>query len=110
MIGTVLEALGAGLVVAGLLLATIALVGLLRLPDANLLGQLHAAGLLTGPAVIAVLLAAVGTRNAEIATSAALVVVFLLVTAPLSSHAIARAAHRRDDDDEGRRAADAGRR
>jgi monovalent cation/proton antiporter MnhG/PhaG subunit len=110
MIGTVLEALGAGLIVAGLVLATIALVGLLRLPDANLLGQLHAAGLLTGPAVLAVLLAAVGTGNGEIVTSAVLVFAFLLVTAPLSAHAIARAAHRRGADDEGRRAEDAGRR
>ena len=57
---------------AGLALATIALIGLLRMPD--IFAQLHAAGLVTGPA---------------------LVLVFLLVTSPLSSHAIAQAARRR---------------
>jgi monovalent cation/proton antiporter MnhG/PhaG subunit len=57
--------------------------------------QLHAAGLITGPATIAILLAALATDRAEIITSAVLVVVFVLITAPLSSHAIARAAHER---------------
>lgn len=110
MAGTVLEVLGVALIGIGLVLATIGLYGLLRLPDSDILGQLHAAGLLTGPAVIAVLLAAVDTRNAEVVTSAALVVVFLVVTAPLSSHAIARAAHRREGEGEERRADDASRR
>ena len=58
-------------------------------------GQLHAAGLVTGPAVILILLASAASRSAEIATSAALVIVFVLVTAPLSGHAIAQAARKR---------------
>jgi multicomponent Na+:H+ antiporter subunit G len=48
----------------------------------------------TGPATLLVLLAAVGTQNVEILTSAALVLVFVLVTSPLSGHAIAQAARR----------------
>jgi multicomponent Na+:H+ antiporter subunit G len=93
--GTLLSALGGIVLVLGLLLATIGLYGLLRRPD--IFHQLHAAGLVTGPATILVLLAAVGTRSAEIITSAVLVILFVLVTAPLSGHAIAQAAFRRAD-------------
>ena len=91
--GTLLSALGGIVLVLGLLLATIGLYGLLRRPD--IFHQLHAAGLVTGPATILVLLAAVGTRSAEIITSAVLVILFVLVTSPLSTHAIAQAARRR---------------
>jgi len=89
----VLDIVGAFLLGLGLLLATVGLYGLLRIPD--IFHQLHPAGLVTGPAVILVLLAAVSTGNAEIITSAALVILFLLVTSPLSTHAIAQAARRR---------------
>jgi multicomponent Na+:H+ antiporter subunit G len=84
---------GAVLLALGLLLATIGLYGMLRIPD--IFHQLHPAGLVTGPAVILVLLAAVFTGSAEIITSAALVLVFVLITSPLSTHAIAQAARRR---------------
>lgn len=93
MIGTAIDVLASGLVMLGLALATIGLYGLLRKPD--IFHQLHPAGLVTGPAVILILLASFGTRNAEIITSAALVVAFVLVTSPLSGHAIARAARHR---------------
>ena len=66
---------------------------LLRMPD--IFHQLHPNGLVTGPAVILVLLASICTGSAEIITSAALVILFVLITAPLSSHAIAQAAHDR---------------
>ena len=89
----VLEIIGAVLVALGLLLATIGLYGMLRFPD--IFHQLHPAGLVTGPAVILVLLAAVASGSAEIITSAALVILFVLVTSPLSTHAIAQAARRR---------------
>ena len=89
----VLDIVGAFLLGLGLLLATVGLYGLLRIPD--IFHQLHPAGLVTGPAVILVLLAAVGTGSAEIITSAALVLLFVLITSPLSAHAIAQAARRR---------------
>ena len=89
----VLDIVGAALIALGLLLATIGLYGLLRFPD--IFHQLHPAGLVAGPAVILVLLAAVATGSAEIVTSAALVLLFVLVTSPLSTHAIAQAARRR---------------
>jgi multicomponent Na+:H+ antiporter subunit G len=84
---------GAVLLALGLLLATIGLYGMLRIPD--IFHQLHPAGLVTGPAVILVLLAAAFTASAEIITSAALVILFVLITSPLSTHAIAQAARRR---------------
>ena len=88
-----LGAIGTALLATGLVLATIALYGLLRMPD--IFHQLHAAGLVTGPALVLILLAALASGSAEIITSAALVLVFILVTSPLSSHAIAQAARRR---------------
>ncbi|HET6689817.1 MAG TPA: monovalent cation/H(+) antiporter subunit G [Miltoncostaeaceae bacterium] len=91
--GAVLDALGVVVLMLGLLLATIGLYGLLRMPD--IFHQVHPGGLVTGPAVILVLLAAPATRSAEIITSAALVLVFVLITSPLAGHAIARAARRR---------------
>src|SRR4051794_7554204 len=87
------DVVGSVLLVLGLLLATIGLYGLLRMPE--IFHQLHPAGLVTGPAVILVLLAAVATGSAEIITSAVLVLLFVLVTSPLSTHAIAQAARRR---------------
>jgi multicomponent Na+:H+ antiporter subunit G len=89
----VLDVLGAVLLTLGLMLATIGLYGLLRMPE--IFHQLHSAGLITGPAVILVLLASVATGSGEIITSAVLVILFVLITSPLSTHAIAQAARRR---------------
>lgn len=100
MLGSVLEIVGMGALLLGLSLATIAIYGLLRMP--NVFHQLHAAGLLSGPAVILVLLASIGTGHVAIITSATLIALFVMVTAPLSGHAIAEAAlHRTRSDDAG---------
>jgi multicomponent Na+:H+ antiporter subunit G len=93
MLATLLDVLAIVLLGLGLTLATIALYGLLRMDD--VFHQLHPNGLITGPAVILVLLGSICTGSAEIMTSAALVILFVLITAPLSSHAIAQAAHER---------------
>jgi multicomponent Na+:H+ antiporter subunit G len=90
MAGTMLDVIAAALLFGGLLLATIGLYGLLRMND--IFHQLHPAGMVSGPALLLVLLAAIGTGSAEIITSAGLVFVFLLVTSSLSNHAIAHAA------------------
>src|SRR6185437_7925768 len=89
----VLDIIGAVLLALGLTLATIGLYGLLRMPD--IFHQLHPAGLVSGPAVILVVLASAATGSAEIITSAALVILFVLITSPLSTHAIAQAARHR---------------
>ena len=101
MAGTLLDILGAGLLGLGLTLATIGLYGLLRKPD--IFAQLHAAGMIAGPAIILVLLASVGTRNLRVITSAVLLTLFLLITSPVSTSAIAQAAHRRAQRDDDRR-------
>jgi monovalent cation/proton antiporter MnhG/PhaG subunit len=93
MAGTLLDVAGAVLLGLGLTLATIGLYGTLRKPD--IFDQLHAAGLITGPAIVLVLLASVATRDWRVISSAVLLILFLLVTSPLSTHAIAQAAHRR---------------
>jgi monovalent cation/proton antiporter MnhG/PhaG subunit len=94
-LGGVLALLASASLFLGLTLATIGVYGMLRKPD--IFHQLHAAGLVTGPAVILVLLASLGSGSAETITSAVLVILFVLVTSPLSGHAIAQAAlHRRD--------------
>lgn len=88
----VLDVLGMGLLALGLVLATIGLYGMLRMEDP--FHQLHAAGLVTGPAPILILAAAIATGSIDIVTSAILVALFVLTTAPLSNHAIAQAARR----------------
>jgi multicomponent Na+:H+ antiporter subunit G len=95
MISIVLDVVGAALLLLGLTLLTVGLYGVLRLPDTY--SQLHAQGLATGPGVMAVLASSVATENATIITFAALAIVFVVVTSPVSSHAIARSARRRDD-------------
>jgi multicomponent Na+:H+ antiporter subunit G len=100
MLTTILDVVGVVLLGVGLLLTTIGLYGMLRMPD--VLPQLHAAGLITGPAVILIMLASIATRNDEVITSAVLVILFVLITSPLSAHAIAQAARnwQGDDDDD----------
>ena len=92
MLGALLDVAAIALLALGLTLATIGLYGLLRMPET--FHQLHAAGLVTGPAVILILLASLGSGSAEIITSALLVILFVLITSPLSSHAISQAARR----------------
>jgi multicomponent Na+:H+ antiporter subunit G len=96
MLGTLLDVVAGILLLLGLLLATIGLYGMLRKP--RVFDQLHAAGLVTGPALILVLLASIATDSAETITSGVLVILFVLITSPLSGHAIAQAAWRRERD------------
>jgi multicomponent Na+:H+ antiporter subunit G len=105
MAGTLLDIAGAVMLALGLMLATIGVYGLLRKPD--IFAQLHAAGLVTGPAIVLVLLASVATRDPRVISSAVLLILFLLVTSPLSTHAIAQAARRGRRADERAGAAEA---
>jgi len=87
MVEPVAGVLGSAVLLLGLTLSTIGMIGLLR--KADVFAQLHAAGLITGPGVILVLVASLASGKAEIATSALLIVAFVLVTSSLSTHAIA---------------------
>ena len=93
MISILLDVVGGVLLVVGLVLLTISVIGVLRVPGTY--GQLHAQGLATGPGVIAILASSIATEHPAIITFAALAIVFIALTSPVSSHAIARAAHRR---------------
>jgi multicomponent Na+:H+ antiporter subunit G len=93
MISVVLDVVGGLLLVLGLVLMTIALVGVLRMPGTY--SKLHAQGLATGPGVCCVLASSVATENAATISYAAVGIVFTVLTAPVASHAIARAARRR---------------
>ena len=53
--------------------------------------------------VIAVLASSVATRNAGVITAAALAIAFVVLTSPVSGHAIANAALRRSGHDKGPR-------
>ena len=93
MLDDFLSAFGAALLLLGLAVASIGLYGLLRKRD--IFEQLHAAGLVTGPGVILILLASLATGHAETVSSAVLVIGFVLITSSLSTHALALAAWRR---------------
>jgi multicomponent Na+:H+ antiporter subunit G len=86
------EWIAAALLLAGSAFMLIAALGLVRLPD--LIIRMHAAakagGLGVGLVVSAV---AVHFKEAEVTTEAALVAAFLLLTAPVAAHLIARAAY-----------------
>lgn len=77
----------------GLLVATLAVWGLLRLPDLYL--RLHAASKAVFLGVAAIVLAAWLAAGADFAGRALLIVLFLTVSTPASSHAIAWAASKR---------------
>jgi multicomponent Na+:H+ antiporter subunit G len=100
MIPVVLDVVGGILLLVGLTLLTISLVGVLRLPDTY--SQLHALGLATGPGVVAVLASSIATENTAIITFAALAILFIVLTSPVSSYATARAARRRTDPEQDR--------
>lgn len=83
-----------GLVALGLVVISVAVLGVVRLPD--LYSRLHAASKAVFLGVIALLAAAAIARGGAIASRALLAAAFLVVSAPVSSHAIAWAAWRRD--------------
>ncbi len=83
------------LVLTGLLMTTLGVVGLFRMPD--IYTQLHAAGKAVVLGIIALLVASLATRDADIAAKALLIAVFLILTTPVGAHVIARGAYRRGE-------------
>ncbi len=98
MISILLDVVGSVLLLVGLLALSVGVQGLFRLSDTY--HQLHALGLATGPGVMAVLASSVATEDAATISLAVLGIIFVAITSPVSSHAIARAAHRRDQSGE----------
>lgn len=89
----VAEWLSNSLVVLGLIVVTIGVYGLFRMPD--IYTQLHAASKAVFLGVIAILVASMLTGGSGIAMRAILIVALLILTTPVSAMAIGRAALRR---------------
>ncbi|MBB4289054.1 multicomponent Na+:H+ antiporter subunit G [Rhizobium leguminosarum] len=92
MIDYILAAVAALLLIAGALFALVAAIGLVRLPD--LYTRMHAASKV-GTVGSGLLLLAAGLYSEDLTILARAVAgfVFLLLTAPVSAHLLARAAH-----------------
>lgn len=88
-----MDALIAILLAAGGLLAFLASVGMVRLPDTLI--RMHAATK-AGTLGAGLILVAVGFhfKDTAVTLRAAMVIVFILLTAPVAAHLIGRAAHR----------------
>ena len=80
-----------GLVLLGLLIMTISVYGILRMPDVYL--SLHAASKSALVGMLPVLLAAVLTGGWAFAPRLLLIGVFLVLTTPVSAHIVGQAAY-----------------
>lgn len=80
--------------VLGLIVMTIGVLGLFRMPDVYL--QLHAASKAVVLGVVAIGLATAVTGDGPTVARVALISAALVLTSPIATHAIARAAYRRE--------------
>ena len=83
------------LVVLGLILLTLAVVGIYRMPDVYTEIQATAKGAALG--IVALVGAALLTGDGPVIGRALLIAVFLVITAPLAAHALVRAAYLSDE-------------
>lgn len=80
------------LVIVGLLILSIAIYGMVRMPD--LYTRLHAASKAAFLGILPLLFVAAATGGPASIFRAFLIAVFLLLTTPVAAHAIAQAAYR----------------
>lgn len=81
--------------ICGLLVITLGVVGFARMPDVY--NKLHAASKTVVFGVAALLVASAATLDPALIARAALVAAFLVMTAPVSAHAVARTAYERGE-------------
>lgn len=98
MIDDVMRVVADVLVVVALGMMTLAIVGLVRMPD--IYNRVHAAGQALWLSVMLLLVAQLTLIDGAIAAKALLLSAFLLLTTPVAAHAIGRAAFRRDKEPE----------
>ncbi len=91
MLGVIGTWLADALVVLGVVIMTIGVYGVIRMPD--LYTRLHAASKAVVLGVCLLAVASVVTGDAAIIARAVLIAVLLLLTTPVASHAIARGAY-----------------
>lgn len=83
------------LVLLGLIVSTLGVVGMFRMPD--IYTQLHAASKAVVLGIVAFLLASVAAGDAAVTSRVLLIAAFLILTTPVGAHVIALAAwHRRE--------------
>lgn len=83
------------LLVLGLVVLTLAVVGIYRMPDVYNQVQATSKGAALG--IVALVLAALLTGGGPVMARAVLIATFLLITAPLAAHALVRAAYLSDE-------------
>lgn len=83
------------LVLLGVVVMTIGVYGMVRMPDAYT--KLHAASKMVFLGVISLLVSSTVTGDAEIIFRCVLIAAFLIVTTPMSAFVIARAAYLRSE-------------
>lgn len=83
------------LIALGLLLTTLGVVGIYRMPDVYT--QLHASGKAAFLGTLAFLAAATIAGQGAVDARAILIALFLVLTTPVSAHVIARASYARDE-------------
>lgn len=91
MIQMVLPWIADGLILLGMLILSIAIYGMVWMPD--LYTRLHAASKAAVLGVIPLLIAASTTGDPAMIYRAILIAIFLLFTTPVAAHAIAQAAY-----------------
>jgi multicomponent Na+:H+ antiporter subunit G len=95
VVRTIVALLADGLVILGVAIMTISVYGAFRMPD--IYTRLHGTSKGVFLGVVSLLLASVVTGQREIIARVVLIGVFLILTTPVSAHAIARAAYLRDE-------------
>jgi multicomponent Na+:H+ antiporter subunit G len=78
------------LVLLGLLVTTLGVFGMFRMPDVYT--ELHAAGKAVVLGIVAFLVASLAAGDASVTSRVVLIAAFLILTTPVSAHVIARAA------------------
>lgn len=87
------------LVLLGVVVMTVGVYGVIRLPDTYT--KMHAASKVVVLGVVSLLLASTATADSGVILRAVLIGAFLVLTTPVASHAIARAAYTRGQEEEG---------
>jgi multicomponent Na+:H+ antiporter subunit G len=103
-VAAVFPFLADALVVLGVVVMTLGVYGIIRLPDTY--ARLHAASKVVSLGVVSLLLASTVTGDPAVVFRVALIGAFLVVTTPVSAHVVARAAYLRGEKMESRGAVD----
>jgi multicomponent Na+:H+ antiporter subunit G len=95
LLGSAVPYLADGLVILGVLVMTVGVYGVIRMPDAYT--KLHATSKAVFLGVVSLCAASLATGQPEIIYRAILIAAFLVVTTPISAFVIARAAFLRGE-------------